>query len=128
MADSITDQVKLIAAEFVTRSEIDSLTTYERRVDQWEAVHKRAWIEVKKDIAKRRKPLEESDLTDSSELEDATLMKVLEIAYRTSDVEGMDLKKHKWRARYRREMNEVQLTVNTVEETREGQRTVVYRG
>ena len=128
MADSITDNTALLAAELITRSEFDRLNTYERDSDSWASVHKRAWTEVKKDLLKRRTRTEESDLDDTSELEDATLYKVLEIAYRTSDVEGDRKQAGLWRASYLREMAEIELTVNGVTLASEGQLTAVYRG
>jgi len=128
MADSITDNTALLAAELITRSEFDRLNTYERDSDSWASVHKRAWTETKKDLLKRRDPIEESDLDDVSELEDAVLYKVLEIAYRTSDVDGDEVLAKRWRNAYEREMREVQLTVSGETEEREAQITVVLRG
>jgi hypothetical protein len=126
MADSITDNTALLAAEFILSSEFDRLNTYDRNADSWASVHKRAWTEVKKDL-KGLRQLEESDLDDTSELEDVALMKVLEIAYRTSDVEGDSVLSKRWSRRYEREFQRVHITVSGGEKNAVGRISQVYR-
>jgi hypothetical protein len=128
MADSITTNADLLAAEFILRSEFDRLNTYDRSQDAWASVHKRAWTEVKKDL-KIVRQIDETDLTDSSELEDVTLMKVLEIAYRTSDVDGDSMQAKRWERRYTREFKQLpELTVNDSKQVAVGRVSKVYRG
>ena len=127
MADSITDKTDLLAAELILTSEFNRLDTYDRNADSWASVHKRAWTEVKKDL-KQLRQLDESDLDDSTELEDVVLMKVLEIAYRTSDVEGDSVLAKRWGKRYEREFQRVRLTVGGGEKNASGRISQVYRG
>jgi hypothetical protein len=128
MADSITTNADLLAAEFFLRSEFDRLNTYDRSQDAWASVHRRAWTEVKKDL-KIVRQIDETDLTDSSELEDVTLMKVLEIAYRTSDVDGDSMQAKRWERRYTREFKQLpELTVNDSKQVAVGRVSKVYRG
>jgi hypothetical protein len=127
MAATITDNTALLAAEFITRAEFDRLDTYSRNADSWLTVHTRAWTEVKKDLNTLRQ-LSESDLDDTSELEDTTLMKVLEIAYRTSDVDGDSILAKRWYRRFQRELKTVQLTVAGADTNAGGRISQVYRG
>lgn len=126
MAASITDNTDLLAAELILRSEFDRLDTYDRNADSWLSVHTRAWTEVKKDL-ELVKQLAESDLDDSTELEDVVLMKVLEIAYRSSDVDGDSIRAKRWSRRYEREFKQVQPTVSGGKQNASGNINQVLR-
>lgn len=127
MAATISDAADLVGAYLVVRSEIERLTTSEMRADTYVGVHTAAWTAVKKDLAKRRNAIVEADLTDSSELLDATLYYVLNILYRMSEIETDQVEAKRWYKRYKKEMDEVQITVSSVENVRSGERTQVYR-
>jgi len=127
MAATITDNVDLLAAELILRSEYDRLNTYDRKADAWIRVHTRAWTEVKKDLLNIKR-LEESDLDDPTELEDVVLMKVLEIAYRSSDVDGDSVKAKRWGRRYEREFQTVKISSGGSTLAASGRTSTVLRG
>jgi hypothetical protein len=128
VAATITEQSDLLAAWLVLPAELERLTTSEMYSNNWLDLHTAAWSAVKKDLLKRRDPIEEDDITDTDELIDAVLYYVMHIAYRVSEVETDQIEAKKWYRRYTKEMNELQITVSGSAKTRNNARTVLQRG
>ncbi len=117
MAATISTDTTLRADFLILESTLDALQdAADFSGDSSAGLHEAIWTEMQRDLAKRRPPLEESDLTDSSELQHAAHLLVLARLFGLSGMEDDKIDVEKWRAKYRKEMREVNLTVGTEQE------------
>lgn len=83
MADSITTNQDLIDYHVLTKYDIVSLTNDDNRYDTWEDEHKQAYSEVLSYLYRTR-DIEESDLSDTSQLKKAVCHWVAYLVLRNS--------------------------------------------
>lgn len=124
MADAITTTATLKAACLVLSDVVDALIDAAEFDTDATLPHDAAWSAVKRDI-KRIRGYDESDLTDSSELQHAVHCKVLQILY---DLYGDDEGVERWKIRYWNEIRSVFLTVTGSEQASDGRMTLLVRG
>lgn len=114
MADSITTNVILISRYPVIEGEIRRLQTESMEADAWAALHKAAWRRILQDLSRKRPGLVEADITDTTQLYDASLYWVLHLAYYAAENDADRKKSTEWAARYEREINEIPLQLGGV--------------
>jgi hypothetical protein len=83
MADRITTNQDLIDLDILTGAQILNLSDSNDRYDDWEDRHIQAWAEIKA-ILFRTNAIEESSLSDTTELKSATCHYVAYLALRRS--------------------------------------------
>jgi hypothetical protein len=109
MADNITTTTTLKAACFELDSVIDALLDAAEFDNDPLKPHRAAWTQCKKDLLRNRPEMEETDLDDSTELQEVVHLLVMHILFRLSDIEADKITAQKYWNRYRKAMNEVQL-------------------
>jgi hypothetical protein len=130
MAAYITTDDDLVGSGYITEATKRRLTPPEWNVGQaagpWQMWHTEAWSETKRHLLSRVDPIEESDLTDSSELAPAVMQYVLYLAW----LHGGDQERAKHHHnRYREMLNSIKLTLSTHAETVGwGSGIPIYRG
>jgi hypothetical protein len=122
VATSITTQADVLTYGLITDNEIHSLTTERMKSDNWATLHERAWTKVLDQLALRASPIEETDLSDTSELKPATVFVVLHYAYAQAEFMNDENQKRSelyW-LRAMKELEEVRLSVTTGTASRGG--------
>lgn len=118
MATSITTQATMTSLEILSDVEIERLTTDRQRNAvsatgapfPWRIHHERAWARTLRELKDRPEPLEESDLSDVTELNRAVCYLVAAYAYEMAEAPG-DMERSKYfHNLHLREMSEVRLT------------------
>jgi hypothetical protein len=109
VADNITTTTTLKAGCYELDSVIDSLLDAAEFDNDPLKPHKAAWTQTIKDLLRNRPEMTESDLTDSTELQEVVHLLVLHILFRLSDIEADKITAQKYWNKYRKAMNEVQL-------------------
>jgi hypothetical protein len=97
LADRITTDADIVASGYITTNQMARLTPHEWAEEggtagPWTRWHDEAWAEILRQLYSRPDPLEESDLSDSSELQPAAIQYVLYLAYAANN--EMDRAKH----------------------------------
>lgn len=114
MAATISTTTTLKADFLILVSTLDALIdASDFSGDDCVGLHTAAWTDIQRDLAMRRPPIKESDLTDSSELQHAAHLWVLSRLYDLSDIEADKIESKRWWDRYRKEMRRVQLTITS---------------
>lgn len=110
MVAAISTDTTLRADFLILEQTLDALQdAAEFSGDSSVGLHTAIWDEIQRDLLKRRPPLTESDLADSSALQHAAHLLVLARLYGLSDIEADKIEAAKWRAAYRQEMREVNI-------------------
>lgn len=112
MAATISTDTTIRAAFLILGSTLDSLqNAADFSGDTSVGLHTAAWTEIQRDLRKRSPPVIESDLSDPSELQHAAHLLVITMLFGLSDIEADQIRYNTWRARYRKEMRQVNLSV-----------------
>ena len=116
--DSITTNADLITNRIMSDAEIDRLQTSRMASTLWSVEHNEAWTMIKRHLANWPTPVTEDDLDDTSELDRASCYYVAYLAYKNGPADEDKQEAKDFLARFRREMEEVELTVNGYSITR----------
>lgn len=114
MADSITTNQDLIDYKVLSRADIVQLTDIDNRYDEWEDEHQRAWSEVLSYLYRTRQ-IEESDLTNTSQLKLAVCDWVAYLVLRGSKFQDRKSEAQNHRNLAIKELSEILLESNGVE-------------
>ena len=122
MATRITDNTDLVAYEILTDYDIDQLTTTTLAAESpvWETRHDRAWTKVKDHLALRPTPIEESDLSDTSELTYAACYYVAYLACKAGRSDRHQEMAKEFYQLFEKEMAEVRPTLTDGSSARRG--------
>jgi hypothetical protein len=126
---AITTETTLKAEFLILLAELDRLNdAADFSGDTSVGLHTAAWSQVKRDLARRRVPIAETDLTDPDELQHATHLYVLYKYYSLSELEEDKLLAKQWLTKYRKEMGDLEPTLNGVETASSGESTMLVIG
>lgn len=128
MADSITTTATLKAECLELDAETDRLLdAADFSGDSAAKLHKAAWSAVKRDLAERRPPVAEEDITDTTNLKYPTHLVSYHILYRLSEIEDdSDRSKGYW-LKYRKKMRDIEPVTGTAQ-VATGSETFFARG
>jgi hypothetical protein len=114
VATSITTQADVLTYGLVTDNEISNLTTDRMEKEAWSTLHARAWTKILDLLALRTPTIEESDLSDTTELTVATVYMVMHYAYAQAEFmsDEMQARSDLYWKRAVAELEEARLTVN----------------
>ena len=115
MADRITTNTNLVALEILTDYDVGQLTTSRLGHEDpaWSVRHDRAWDRILHELGKRRPPITESDISDTSVLAYASCYYVAHLACQQGRSDRYQKMADDFYAKFKRELAEVQIDITT---------------
>lgn len=125
----ITTQTTLKAEYLIYQAELDRLVDApEFTADGLTALHTTAWTAVQRDLARKRPGLLLADLSDTSELQHACHLWVLQRLYDASALDDDKVAAKRWRREYDSELSDVKITTSGGVTAAEAEDTMLVRG